>query len=450
MLSYIYQFVPVFLQNAMLSGYGVYLKKTRTGGIYKATMNALQERRGWTRDDFFEYSAMMFSKILYEACKNVPYYSNRPVYFKYLDGGIPRHDLPVLTKSVIRDNHKAFQSNLKSIRKLKLSTTGTTGSPLIVPCSYESRQMNYAFFDDFLLSVGVNLKSRRAVFGGRNIVGKYEKEKSFWRSSYFQNTKLFSVYHISDENLPLYVKELIKFSPAYIEAYPSALYLIARYMLENDYRLNCDAVITSSETLLPKQRKVIEDAFNCLVFDQYGSVEMSAFVAQCTYGRYHIRPDYGFLEIVDGNGCEVAPGKIGNIVSTGFINRVFPLFRYALGDSARLSSEVSCPCGLNTPIIDDIIGRNDDYIVTARGNTIGRVSTILKGLPVIESQFVQVSRGEILIKVVPDTDEIKILERKIYNKLSSYIDQETILNIKFVDSIEKGPGGKFRPVISLI
>ena len=442
--------MPVFLQNTLLSGYGVYLKKTRTGGVYKATMNALQERRSWTRDDFFKYSATMFTSILNEAYKHVPYYSSRPEYFYYLKGMTPRHELPVLTKSDIRENHKAFQSNLKSIRRLKLSTTGTTGSPLMVPCSYESRQMNYAFFDDFLMSVGVNLKSRRAVFGGRNIIGKYEKEKSFWRSSYFQNTKLFSVYHISDNNLPVYVQELLRFSPAYIEAYPSALYLVARYMLENDYRLSCDAVITSSETLLTKQRKVIEEAFNCSVFDQYGSVEMSAFIAQCEHGRYHIRPDYGFIEIVDEDGCEVAPGKIGNIISTGFINKVFPLFRYDLGDSARVSGEVSCPCKLDTPIIDDIIGRNDDYIVTARGSTIGRVSTILKGLPIVESQFVQVSHGEILIKVVPDTDETKVLERKIYNKLTDYIDQDTIINIIFVDSIEKGPGGKFRPVISLI
>src|SRR6185437_7676900 len=122
------------------------------------------------------------------------------------------------------------------------------------------------------------------------------------------------------------------------------------------------AVITSSETLSADVRRTIEDAFACPVFDHYGAAEMAAFITQCAAGAYHCNSDYGVVELLR-DGHAVAPGEMGEIVATGFINPVMPFIRYATGDLA-VRGAARCPCGRGFPILRRILGRMDDVLIT--------------------------------------------------------------------------------------
>ncbi len=449
MLNNIYFHLPAFLQNIALSAYGLNLRLTRNGGIYKYMRDVLQDRWSWTESDFADYSKNQFNIMLKEAIARTRFYSSSK-YSDYLCGHGSLQELPVLSKDTVKSAHSLFVNEKYNGRVVRLKTTGTTGSPLLVPCTPESRQINYAFFDDFLSFSGVDPKSRRAVFGGRPIINPKSISPPFWRKSYYQNTILFSSYHISNITIPSYIEELKKFKPSYIEAYPSAIYLLAKYMVTNGISLPCSAIITSSETLLPHQRSVLQEAFQCRVYDQYGSVEMSAFISQCKYGAYHVRQDYGYFELIGEDGCLVGENEEGRIVSTGFLNNLFPLIRYDLGDAAILGRS-GCRCGLKTPIIKEIAGRRDDYILTPSGRKIGRVSPVLKGLPILESQFIQQSTNEVTVKVVAgEGANLEELEYGIKKAAHAYIGGDTHITVKFVDAIPRGEGGKFRSVISLI
>ena len=57
-------------------------------------------------------------------------------------------------------------------------------------------------------------------------------------------------------------------------------------------------------------------------------------------------------------------GMQGEILATGFANLGMPFIRYQNGDTAVFSDR-ECGCGLHSQIIEDIVGRNEDYIVTS-------------------------------------------------------------------------------------
>ena len=62
-----------------------------------------------------------------------------------------------------------------------------------------------------------------------------------------------------------------------------------------------------------------------------------------------------------------------------------------------------CGCGIKSPYISKIIGRVEDYIITKDGRRFSRVSLIVKKAKNIkESQIIQTSRNQIIIRIVPD------------------------------------------------
>ena len=246
-----------------------------------------------------------------------------------------------------------------------------------------------------------------------------------------------------------YINKIKSFSPEYIESYPSSIFTLAKHILKKDRKLNCKAIITSAETLFPEQREIIERAFNTTVYDQYGCAEMSFFVGQCNQGQYHVRPDYGLLELVDDNGNPVKNGQSGRVICTGFINKVMPLIRYAIGDMATFSESNTCDCGLNTPILKEIQGRIDDALITTDGQSIGRMSPVLKNLPIQESQYVQYKVGEVELLIVPNATFSKEHDiNRIIDAVHMRLGESFKVKVRIVEHIRRGNGGKLKAVIS--
>jgi len=62
----------------------------------------------------------------------------------------------------------------------------------------------------------------------------------------------------------------------------------------------------------------------------------------------------------------VAVGEDGDIVITNLFNYAMPFIRYKLGDVASLSCE-ECSCGRTLPLMHELSGRNNDFIVLPDG-----------------------------------------------------------------------------------
>jgi phenylacetate-CoA ligase len=452
----IYYYLPVILQNVAVSLKGLMLESTRKGRIYREEKEKIIARTSWSTEQFAQYERENFCSMLEHAIMYVPFYR---LWWETKKLKIPSQcslidiiDVPVITKDKLKSSTGNYISTEKDISKIvKINTTGTTGAPLEVICSRDTRQMNYAFYDAYLTSIGVDPTKKSITIGGRIIVSPNVTKPPFWRYSIFQKKLLMSSYHLNNNNIGSYIKKIESFNPEYIEAYPSSIHTIANYMLENNIRVHCNTIVTSAETLYSEQREVIEKAFSTKVFDHYGCAEMCVFVAQCKYGRYHVRSDFGMLEILDENDMPVDVEKLGRVVCTGFINKVMPFIRYSIGDIAAYSGITHCECGLNTPVLREIYGRADDMLITADGRKIGRMSPVMKGLPVRESQFIQRKIGELDVLIVPEEKYSELSDTdRVIEAVELRMGKDCKVNVYLVDKIQRGKGGKFKSVISKI
>ncbi|OGR06963.1 MAG: hypothetical protein A2511_17250 [Deltaproteobacteria bacterium RIFOXYD12_FULL_50_9] len=452
----LYSKIPVWAQNTLISLYGLKLNMTRYSGNYPVYYRDVMGQLKFDRAQLDSFIQENLKKIIHEAAHNVPYYremfKSARINADLICSPQDLKRVPLLNKSKLRENPALFfNERYKKSKYHIIHTTGTTSTPLNVFCNADIRQLNFAYFDRFLASVGINHHGRRATLWGRLVVPSSQTKAPFWRYSVFSKNLLMSSYHLSKTNLPSYIAKLREFHPDYIDAYPSSIYAIAQYANENNISLHdiTKGITTSAETLFPEQREAIEKAFGIPVYDQYGCAEMSVFVGQCKAGRYHIHEDYGIVEVLREDGSPAQPGEEGEIVCTGFINPIMPLIRYRIGDMAVLS-DMACPCGSPFQVIDKIVGRMDDVIITPDGRRIGRLSPVMKGLPVKEVQYVQHVYNQIEVLIVRDDSFTIETEQAILAELQKRIGIEMQITIRYVDSIVRGPRGKFRNIISCL
>jgi len=450
---------PRIIQNVLISISGYREKYRRYSGIYPQFYRSIKENSKKSSKQLEQYQIDQLKRIIYNIASEVPYYKHLfskirlPCQDKFCLSDMEK--IPYLNKETLRNQTNDFlRTDVNKKKLITLHTSGTTGTPLDIFCTTETRQKNYAFFSRFLESVGVNPNGSRATIGSRLIVKGEQAKPPFWRYGLFQKSLFLSSYHLSDSNIGSYIEVLKKKKPSYIDAFPSSVYAIADYALRNRISLKgiTGAIITSAETLHLFQRKAIEEAFGVSVFDQYGSVEMCVFVAQCKAGKYHLNSDYSYVELINERGFYAAPGEEAEVVCTGFINEIMPLIRYRIGDKILLDSEEQqhCDCGSNFPVIKKVLGRDDDVIQTPDGRKIGRLSGVFRGYPVRQAQYRQYNLQEIELLIVKDNQYSEDTEKSLLNEIQKRTGPLVKVNIKYVDSIERGKGGKMRLVISEI
>ncbi|MEZ5138966.1 MAG: hypothetical protein R2711_09450 [Acidimicrobiales bacterium] len=168
-----------------------------------------------------------------------------------------------------------------------------------------------------------------------------------------------------------------------------------------------------------------------------------AYVSQCPEGSLHISPEYGVIELVEGDvGSE--------IVATGLINRAMPLVRYRTGDLAR-AGEGPCPCGRALPVLADLQGRADDVVRTPEGAIVGPapMSLAFQRVPHLRrAQVVQDDPAAILVRIEPapefTDDDQDFLDVELRKRLG------TALRIDYerVRELPRTSGGKERLILS--
>jgi phenylacetate-CoA ligase len=449
----IYNKSPVFFQNVMTSIYGFQLHLQRYGGKNKEYTAQLEKTNFENKENLQQLQNDNLGKLLKYSYQHTDYYK---LLFDNL--GLKPEDireekdlkkLPILTKDTLRKSPEAFiPRNIKKKELLKIFTSGTTGSPLTVYYNLQARRKYYAFFNRVRKWHGIQLGDTRATFYGRILIPQNQKGPPFWRYDISEKNYLFSSYHMSPENLLHYYNKLKVIQPKEIRGYPSSLNTLAQFITNNNLGgIKPKAVFTTAETLLEPVRSVIETAFQCKVVDTYGCTEMAFYITQCDRGTYHSHPEFGIVEVLDKNGDSIW-GEPGELVATGFINYAMPLIRYKIGDSIVMKKE-SCSCNRNIPVIEQIVGRTDDIIVTPEGRRIGRLDPIFKGgRGIKEAQIIQTKKDEIVMKVVKDdkysSEDIKFLSEQLKNRVG----ESMRIQFDFVSEIPREKNGKFRSVVS--
>ncbi len=443
MLQDIYLHLPKPIQNFSLSLFGAKLYRERfVGGIPKEYSGNLKLIGDFTDQDFIAQTARL--RALISHCKDYV-----PFYQPYLHNVNPEiilpsdidKILPIITKAdLLADPNKFISNNTKVRKRLKtVNTSGTSGTPLSIKYTDESRRINYKIYNAALNQFDCDYRSKSTTFAGRILYKDPKKNPD--RYDFFNKTQYISSYFISDQNIKYYVDALNAWEPEFIDTYPSAIVELIK--LANDHRLKFNfrpkVILTSSENLSEDARALIENTFNTTVLDHYGCSEMS-LNAFSLGDKYYANPRFSILEL------EHSFDDYYEVITTGLLNFGMPLIRYKIGDMIGKNSSDS------NYVFDSVDGRLDDIIVTPEGKKIGRIDPAFKGVDGIAvSQIVQHKLDAITVYVVLDKNKPGVFDKSLLvNNIKSRTSELINVDIIITDNIEKNINGKFRAVISKI
>jgi len=393
--------------------------------------------------------------LIEHAYKNVPYYTRLFDELKLKPGDIKDiedlNKLPLLRKEDIRKNISAFVAKNIPRKNLKpMTSSGTTGTPLKL---FKDRDR-----EAWRAAVRRRLQKEEKLEHGDKIVTIYGY--SFLQKQAFQGAFpriLWNVwvpygYDLSEEKIGAFVKELEKYNPDFIRAWPSSIYPLAEYAGNNEIKIRPKSIQLHGEVLFRFLRRSIEENFNCEIFDVFGLRESSVFSFECQkHAGYHLDAENGIIEVINEDGEHASGGELGATVFTDFTNFPSPLIRYVSEDLAVYAGGGKCPCGRGLPlVIKSVEGRFSDCLSTDSGFVLPNVVVdLFSNIKAIKNfQVIQKAKDKILVKVDKKPDFSSSDADYIVGNLQKLIKSDVSIEIEYTSLIPLTPSGKKRFVIS--
>ena len=449
--SALYRSVAPALQEHLLAVHSHLRALLTRQGTLRQTRQAI-ERSQWLPPEGWQALQLEEARSLaLHAARQVPYYRELfgrlgidPLAWRSLDD---LHALPELSRDDVIEAGASLLAEGGPWLRFKGSTSGTTGRAMLGWRDRASIAVEQAFVERQAAWAGYRPGERRAWLRGDPVVPAHQSDGPLWRHNRAENMLMLSSYHLSPGNGAAYIEALERFDPVMLQAYPSSISYLARWLEEHDqvYRgPSLRGIVTSSETLGAADRQVIAERFGCRVFDWYGAFERVAAIGTCEHGNYHVLEDYGCVEF-EPNGDGTA-----NLIGTGFGNRSMPLFRYRADDVVVPADPgYQCPCGRSFRVIERVLGRVDDVIRTPDGRHVVMLDWIFAGLfGLMEAQVVQDRLDEVRIRIVAGSEFGFADEQALLARALERLGPRVRIRIERVAQIERTRNGKFRQIVS--
>lgn len=437
--------------RATLRGTLTYFLK-RHLGPFKRLYREIQQTQWFNEEELKAYQLSQLERIIRHAWKTVPYY--RALMDKL---GICPEDIrdlshiskfPIMSKGDIKKIGDVIVSTRCSKFLLTTAHTGgTTGLPVPIRRDISSIAREHAFVRRQFDWAGLKLFDRCAYLEGRVVVppGRRSSRPYYYDAAMKELT--LSAFHLTPDVAKDYVNAMKAYRIKALLAYPSAAYILARACSDKKLSLNLQCVLTTSETLDDGKRRAISEAFDCPVFDFYGSAERVCYIHTCERGSYHIIPEYGLTELIP---AEPPNEDCYRIVATGFWNMAMPLIRYSMGDLVKVSGQ-KCDCGRAFPVVDKIIGRDGNIITTPSGVQLGasaiecilaRVLYSMYDMPVVAGRVVQDGPNVLTLEYVPDEGFTAKHAERLRAVLAEQAPPEVRAELRALKQIDRTARGK--------
>lgn len=435
--NYIVRFIWSRIPDKLKPGYSTYRK----------FRELIKETESLGRGDLEKYQLERLKVIVNYAWENTQGYrelwEEAGFYPAKLGSLKDIHLIPFVTKEMLRENPDRFSS--KTIRNKRYVTTGgSTGTPLGFYKEIKNNIIENAFIHDVWSCQFADISGRdeSTILKGARIAGVYEYDPI--------KGLLLSSYDIDLHNTQKYIGLIEKYKTAYMQAYPSAIYLMAKIIKENrlEFNYKFNFISLPSEPLYPFQRDLIQQVFKTRISHFYGATERVVLAANCEHDdRFHIYPQYGVTELLDNYGRGVKEGEVGEIVGTSFWNLATPFIRYKTKDFAELGAKYCEKCGKNYQLLNRIEGRLQDYIV-ARNKSLITVTGSIFGQHfsafghIRQMNLYQDKIGEVIVNVVPDSRFSEEDKLEIKNKMESAAHNRIDVHVNLIEKIKLTERGK--------
>lgn len=439
---------PYLINNVIIPSLDIAL-----GTKLKYYLESLERSQWFTSDQIRGIQNEKLKSLIKHAYETVPFYHELMKKSNLVPSDIQTTDdltkFPAVTKDQLKEHtpYRTISSLFQLNRLIPRFTSGSTGEPFKYYITKEEKIRKRAAFARFWRWGGWE-------FGNRLVNIMSAPNSMFQKNSFFRSAESFllATKFIPASGLgPNTLDEVIKFQPQCIHGYTSSIYCLAEYAKKRGIHLNLKGILTSSETLLPRQRRIIEDVFGAKVYDEYGGEDMT-FMAQCEKtDLYHANAENVIIELVK-DGKKVALGETGEVLITSLNRYAMPFIRYRIGDLARQSAR-ACSCGRGLPTYENIEGRISDTIVTSSGRniTVGVFVVVFEYIQEVKMfQIIQKQRDKLLIKVMPEPGFNDQIKKRIQHDVENITGTGMQIEIVIVDNIETTVAGKRRICISEI
>ena len=393
--------------------------------------------------------------LLRHAYENVPYYHRilrnsgfRPANFNCLED---MQRIPILKRSSLKLRpEELLTQNLEKKQVVACKTSGTTATPLQfylrkaeIPWHVAAELRGYGWGG---YRPGDKYVHIRRVRPGDVLLRPLERLRHL-----MLRCKLLNTINLSEETLASFSLTLQKFKPEYVLGAAGSTNIFATFLLQNGtHRIHLRGVFTYGQQLLPHYRKAIEKAFNCRVYDRYGSTEVHHIASECGSHEGHHVADENVLVEIEKDGEAAALGEEGKVLITSLNSYATPFIRYDIGDTGRILRD-ECPCGRKLSLFSPV-GRDYEYFVHSDGTfTFFRdVQTVFEDLPIGDFQIVQQTYDEIVIKIVPKQGYRQAHTDFILKAMNWRFADIASVRVELVDSLPFTGLGKVRHFTSKI
>jgi phenylacetate-CoA ligase len=383
--------------------------------------------------------------ILRHARERVPFYRERdrdaPV------SGDPYaliERLPILRKDDVvrhRDDLLDEQADRSTVRIAH--TGGSTGRPLAYYYdSHKHELMRAGMMRSYMLSGWRPGERILNFWGARQDVKPRGLQK--WLRDYLSAERTLGACEYAEADLARWVETIRGYRPVLLQGYASILAELARFVSDRNLRLpsGMKGVYSTAEVLHGWQRELMESAFDCKVFNQYGSREIPNIACECRHGNLHVFTDMVYLESEREDGED-------RLLVTSLTNRVMPMLRYDIGDAGRLKAG-DCPCGSPFPLLEMEVCRSNDLIRTRAGKVVypSYFIHLLDGLDGIRQyRFVQTDHDRMTLELVAAQPLAADTAAALAARIREDVDPDMDLTIRCVGTIPRTRSGKHRFVL---
>lgn len=410
-----------------------------------------------TPEEIREIQQQRLVKLLLHAWKNTDYYKEVLSECNVVKDGKVNLDnfenIPFLTKEIIRSEFHRLKA--KDHPSYSNRTGSSTGEPVeyLQDNTYWDINVATKLYHFAMHGKEIGALEMKIWGSDRDIVndttGMITKLKTF-----FYNREIRTCESLSENGIRSIVDDINQLKPKTIWGYTDGIYTIASYIQKHNLNVYPPvALFGGGGTLFPHMVQTIEDAFHAPMINMYGSREMGDIACQCLEKTgLHISSHSHYLEIVNKGGIPVLD-EDGDIIVTSLHNYAMPFLRYRIGDRGRLTAK-KCPCGRGFPLLETVLGRGMESLITKDGRIISPIFLITKLGAVLnidqikKYQLIQNDYSKITLKIIPRSEVTPGHQQEITTHLKSIMGHDCEVKFNLVEDIPTTKSGKYLYIAS--
>ncbi len=243
------------------------------------------------------------------------------------------------------------------------------------------------------------------------------------------------------------INELAVFQPVVLEANPSYLAKLCRYISRQGKDVIQPGIIVFTyEYPTLWHYAQIKRVFSCPIVSSYGTTETGYVFMQCERGCFHQNSDFCR---VDFQALKAEQGGLytGRILVTPFNNPWNYILRFDTGDLVKVKENCQCTCGRNSGLILEAIrGRNINLTLTCEGKlvTMSDLDAAVSVLQDVEEyMLVQKEKTSYELHLVSQLKDKTGLEEEATEILRRLYGEEAQIRVVFSTAIAPEQSGKY-------